>query len=208
MHRRAKGLHGDRVTAVQTQFGYTDAHGAALRADGYFGPGTRAAVESFQRAQSMEADGIVGPATHEALNGARTADHVRLDDARHAGNGMYMQALQNVHALDAQFGRTPDQLSVQFAGALGTTAHQRGLTRIDQVALSEDGSRAFAVQNEINSPARQIADVNVNQSVAKPLEQSSAEFQRVSHQQDRQPDPQQTPPPILQPSEPQRMRHP
>lgn len=194
-----EGSSGDRVISLQTELaklGYTDAHGRALNPDGDFGPGTKAAVEGFQKAQGMKPDGIVGPKTMDALHSARTPDQLGLDDRRHSGNAMYTQALENVNALDAQFGRTPDQLSIQFAGSLATAAHRRGMTRIDEVALSEDGSRAFAIQNRTSPPTTQVAEVDVAQSVARPLQQSSAEFQVISQQQSSlQADKQQTQPP-------------
>ena len=41
--------------------------GYRLTPDGYFGPGTEAAVKSFQRKHGMRDDGIVGPKTWDAL---------------------------------------------------------------------------------------------------------------------------------------------
>lgn len=199
-----EGSHGSSVISLQTELaklGYTDAHGRALIPDGDFGPGTKAAVESFQRAQGMKPDGIVGPQTMKALHNPKTPDQVSLDDRRHSGNAMYTQALEHVSALDAQFGRTPDQLSIQFAGSLATAAHLRGMTRIDEVALSEDGARAFAIQHRTSPPSTQIAEVDVAQSVARPLQHSSAEFQAISQQHSQQAGRQQTPPTLQAPQQ-------
>jgi len=73
-----------------------------------------------------------------------------------------------------------------LAGSLATAARAQGLSSVDHVVMSDDGKRAFAVQGDMNSPLKRIAEVNVAQSVAKPLEQSSSEFQQVSQQQSQQ----------------------
>lgn len=70
----------------------------------------------------------------------------RLDDPSHPDHGMFQQARGHVHELDRQLGRTPDQHSDNLASAVAVAARADGLNRIDQVALSQDGSKLFAVQ--------------------------------------------------------------
>ncbi len=53
------GSRGPAVVKVQRALG--------IKADGVFGPKTRAAVKTFQRSHGLRADGIVGPATRAAL---------------------------------------------------------------------------------------------------------------------------------------------
>lgn len=60
------GAAGPAVTRLQQAL--VD-HGAALVADGRFGPQTRAAVVAFQLRQGLTPDGIVGPMTWGALGG-------------------------------------------------------------------------------------------------------------------------------------------
>ncbi|UPG95800.1 XVIPCD domain-containing protein [Luteibacter aegosomatissinici] len=79
--------------------------------------------------------------------------------------------------VDAKQGRTTDQQSHNFAGALANAAHAQGLSRIDHVMLSEDGSRAYAVQGDLTSPFKQIAQVDTAQPVKQPLERSGANWQ-------------------------------
>lgn len=180
-----QGAHGDEVIKLQTdlaKLGYTDAHGRPLKPDGDFGPGTKAAVEKFQHDHHMKEDGVVGPKTLEAVKKA-AHPQASLADPHTAGHAMYDQALQNVRAIDAARGRASDQMTQNFAGSLAASAKTHGLDRIDHVVLSDDGRRAYAVQGELNSPFKRIAEVDVAQSVAKPLEQSSAEFQRAAQQQ-------------------------
>lgn len=185
-----EGSHGNNVKGLQSdlaKLGFTDANGRALNPDGNFGPGTKAAVEKFQREHHMTADGIVGAKTLEALHKAAQPPHASLSDSRNPGNPIYDQALKNVQAIDAQRGRTSDDMTKNLAGSLATAAHAERLTRIDHVILSDDGKRAFAVQGDLNSPLKRMAEVNVAQAVAKPLEQSSAEFQKLSQQNQQQP---------------------
>ncbi|MBA3468389.1 MAG: penicillin-insensitive murein endopeptidase [Herpetosiphonaceae bacterium] len=58
-HPLSKGNRGTDVQAIQYLLN--------IGADGVFGPGTEAAVKSFQASKGLGADGIVGPATWGAL---------------------------------------------------------------------------------------------------------------------------------------------
>jgi hypothetical protein len=73
-------------------------------------------------------------------------DAMRLDNPSHPDHGLFQQARGHVHALDRQLGRAPDQHSDNLASAVTVSARADGLSRIDQVALSQDGSKLFAVQ--------------------------------------------------------------
>jgi hypothetical protein len=112
---------------------------------------------------------------------------------------MYLQALGAVHRLDAQQGRAPDQRSDNLAGMLAVAAHGNGQSRVDHVVLSDDASRAYAVQGDIDSLFKRYTDVNVSQAIATPLAQSSTQWQRDV----QQPAPTQTLPPMQQMQNPQ-----
>ncbi|WP_243398309.1 peptidoglycan recognition protein family protein [Deinococcus koreensis] len=58
---------GDSGAAVQAAQGQLAARGYAVGVDGVFGPGTEAAVRSFQTSRALSADGVVGPNTWLAL---------------------------------------------------------------------------------------------------------------------------------------------
>jgi peptidoglycan hydrolase-like protein with peptidoglycan-binding domain len=73
-----KGANVYAVQAMLRQRGYT------LSYDGDFGAGTKAVVQSFQRAKGLGADGIVGPSTWEKL----------VWTVRHNDNNIVVNALQ------------------------------------------------------------------------------------------------------------------
>jgi peptidoglycan hydrolase-like protein with peptidoglycan-binding domain len=180
-----EGSRGAEVEALQNQLnklGYTDAKGHALKADGHFGPATKAAVEAFQAKSHVDVDGVVGHTTHARLDreaaqhaqAAPAANAARLDQDTHPAHAMYRQALAGVERVDQQQGRSSDGMSKNLAGSLVVAAQREGMHTIDQVALSQDASKAFAVQGEANSPFKKHASVEVLAGINTPLEQSSA----------------------------------
>jgi peptidoglycan hydrolase-like protein with peptidoglycan-binding domain/GH24 family phage-related lysozyme (muramidase) len=58
-------MTGDDVRTLQQQL---QAQGIAVTVDGVFGPGTQAAVQTFQRSAGLFVDGVVGPKTRSLLN--------------------------------------------------------------------------------------------------------------------------------------------
>lgn len=176
------------VSELQTQLaalGYTGADGQALRPDRHFGPNTQTALEDFQRDHQLQVDGMAGPRTLEALQSARSQSAHTLDNQDHPGHSMYAQALGLVQGLDAQQGRTSDHMSVSLAGALSAQSRAEGMTRIDHIALSDDASRAYVIQGDLNSPFKKYASVDVAQAVVQPFEQSSQAWDQA-HQQAQQ----------------------
>jgi hypothetical protein len=139
------------------------------------------------------------------------APSARLDHPDHPDHALYMQSRDAVHRLDAQQGRVPDVQSDQFAASAAVAARANGMTRVDHVALSDDASRAYAVQGALNSPHKQVAEMQTVQAVNAPIEQSSRDWATMAQQQavEKPTPPAQTQaPPLL--AEPQRdvMRQP
>lgn len=120
----------------------------------------------------------------EASADKRSASH--LDDAAHPDNGMYQQARDAVHRLDEQHGRQPDQQSDNLAASLTVAARGQGMDGIDHVVLSGDASRAYAVQGQLDSPLKQVAEVQTAQAANTSIAQSSDAWQQVSAQQSQQ----------------------
>lgn len=101
------------------------------------------------------------------------AHRLRLDHPHHPDYPLFQQAREGVHQLDAARGRTPDHHSANLAGALTAAAKAEGLSRIDRVLLSEDGSRAFASQQGIGPLLQRHAMVDTAQAVHTSIEQST-----------------------------------
>ncbi|SEV92596.1 XVIPCD domain-containing protein [Luteibacter sp. 329MFSha] len=149
-HALRHGSHGQAVSDLQTQLaqlGYADAEGRPLGADGRFGAGTQAAVEAFQREHGLAADGIAGARTQEAVANALAQGATRpLDHPDHPDHALFLQVRSHVYRLDADLGRPSDVHSDNLAAGLTVSARQDGLLRVDQIALSDDGSRLWGAQ--------------------------------------------------------------
>lgn len=198
-----KGDHGAGVAELQTkldQLGYKGSHGESLtNRDHNFGPMTHDAVQAFQRADHLKDDGVVGPATHKVIDlklreTTQGQPASTLANATHPGNAMYLQARDAVHRLDAQQGRVPDRRSDNLAAALAVASHSHGMSRVDHVVLSDDASRAYAVQGDTSSLFKRYTDVNVAKAIATPVAQSSVQWPHDI----QQPAPAQITPPMQQ----------
>ncbi len=119
------------------------------------------------------------PARREAERQGRPIGMLRIDDAGHVGNPLFNDALRGVHAQDARVGRTPDGMSAQLAGSLAAEMHAAGGQRIDEVLMSADASRSFALQGEGGDPGHLRVSVDTTRAMNTPLEQSS---QRIEQQ--------------------------
>lgn len=178
-HVLRKGDHGDAVGKLQTTLaalGYTDASGGSLKVDNDFGPGTDHALKAFQHDHGLREDGVAGKATFASMAEAVTAQKpLSMMDVGHPAKGMYDQAFQCVARLDHTHQRESGPHSQMLSGSLVSAATAAGFSRIDHVVLSDDASRAYAVQGDLKSPFKQYADVNIMQAIQTPLSQSSAE---------------------------------
>lgn len=186
-----EGMRGSDVHALQeqlTRLGYHGAHGAPLKPDGHFGPATKAAVEAFQRDRHLQPDGEVGSLTHHQLtNALRQQPHAghaspaMVNHPSHPDHAVFQQAMNGVQKVDAQHGRPSDRHSENLAAALTAAARGQGMSRIDHVVMSDDASRAFGVQGDLNSPFKQIAAVDVGQAVNTPVQQSTEAMAQSAH---------------------------
>ncbi|MDR6843251.1 XVIPCD domain-containing protein [Pseudoxanthomonas sacheonensis] len=180
--------HGEKSESIRqlqdtlNNFGYRDKDGRALREDGGFGDRTKEAVQSFQQAHGLKADGVAGPQTLEALKKSQSAP--LLSDSRHPDNALYQQAVKGLEQLGPQAFKSRQELE-NAAGATVFEAKASGLTRIDHVLQSTNGTGLFAVQGAPNDPAHNRVHLDKAQAAAEPLEKSTAQVQ-----QEIQPQPQ------------------
>ena len=101
-----------------------------------------------------------------------------LSKEAHPANGLYQQALEKVEARGES-----GQDAARVSGALTLAAQKNGLSQIDHVVPSRDGSTYFATQGELGSPTGRIAAVDAEQAKQTPLSQSSRESMDQSRQQ-------------------------
>jgi peptidoglycan hydrolase-like protein with peptidoglycan-binding domain len=208
------GERGSEITKVQQQLntlGFKDAQGKPLVPDGDFGERTKQAVQSFQRARGLLDDGIVGKDTFAALKksetvaaapasppvvAAKTDQAPLISNPSHPDNALYKQALAGMEKLPASTFKS-EQERQNAAAAVTFEAKVSGLTKIDNVALSTNGSGLFAVQGAMNDPAHQRVYVDKAQAAAQPVEKSTQQMQQDMQLAQPSPQDQQKKPGVL-----------
>jgi hypothetical protein len=145
------------------------------------------AAQSLSSNVSRAFDTLRPPGSWLEDKPAPAAAPVRLDHATHPDHPLYRQMRDAVHRLDAERHRTPDQHSDNLAASLVVAARRDGMHTVNHVVLSNDATRTFAVQGELNSSFKQITHVETAQASNTTIEQSSAAWQHVMQQ--KQPDP-------------------
>lgn len=157
------------------RLGYRDASGNELSVDGRSGAKTREAVMAFQYVNGLKVDGVAGPQTLNALS--KTTNTLLLSDPSHPNNVMYQQAVKGLEQLGPRTFRNRQELE-NAAGTLVFDARVSGLTRIDHVVASTQGTGLFAVQGQMHDPAHHRVYVDKEQAVSQPLEQSTRQLQQ------------------------------
>lgn len=135
----------------------------------------RKLVEQHQRIQHPEDGRRASVAAEPAARGHG------INDPGHTDYRLFNGAQTGVHALDRAHNRVPDLQSDQLAGALAVQAKREGLESISHVVLSEDHSRAFAVDTpDLNAAHRRHAHVDVAAGMAQPLSASTAQVDAIN----------------------------
>lgn len=173
--------HGEKSESIRqlqdalNNYGYRDKDGRVLREDGGFGDRTKEAVQAYQQAHGLKADGVVGPQTLEALKKSQATP--LLSDPRHPDSALFQQAVKGLEQLGPQAFKNRQELE-NAAGATVFEAKASGLTRIDHVLQSTNGTGLFAVQGAPNDPAHHRVHLDKTQAAAEPIEKSTAQTQQ------------------------------
>ena len=181
--------HGEKNEGIRllqdtlNNYGYRDKDGRVLREDGGFGDRTKEAVQAYQQAHGLKADGVVGPQTLAALTKSQEAP--LLSDPRHPDNALYQQAVKGMEQLGPQAFKSRQELE-NAAGATVFEAKASGVTRIDHVVQSSNGTGLFAVQGAPNDPAHHRVHLDKAQAAAEPIEKSTAQVQQEIQSQQPQ----------------------
>ncbi|MEX1829781.1 XVIPCD domain-containing protein [Luteibacter sp. CQ10] len=116
----------------------------------------------------------------------------RLDSVGHPDHSLYLQTRRRVVELDASLGRQPDQHTDNIASALVVQARMEGLSRIDKVWLTPDGTKMwgeqFSPRGEEYTWESKYLQV-MTKEANTPMEQSGArwpEAMRMFEQQEQQ----------------------
>jgi len=116
------------------------------------------------------------PKNRSMLQKLLSEENRGLDDPQHPGHEMYRQAYNGVEALNTKHGVPASDRDKDFAASIAAGAKAQGLDRVDHVLLSDDGSKTFAVQGNLQSVHgldRKIADLQTTAALNTPLVQSS-----------------------------------
>jgi len=100
-----------------------------------------------------------------------------LSNPTHPDHKLYQQALAGMEKLPAGTFKS-DQERQNAAAAVTFEAKVSGMTKIDTVALSTNGSGLFAVQGAMNDPGHNRIYVDKSQAAAQPIEKSTRQFQQ------------------------------
>ena len=194
-HALQQGNHGQAVHDLQTSLaglGYLDTKGI----DSDFGIRTRHAVERFQHDHHLTVDGKAGPLTQQAMHMAlqQHATTPALNNPQNPDHALFEQALAGVRTLDAH-GRATEQQQLNLSAALVVEAKHQGLTRIDQVAVGDNGNRTYIAQHPTSPTEKaKFGSVDTANALQTPMTQSSATAASI-------PTPTQTPPSFPQPNQ-------
>jgi len=116
------------------------------------------------------------PKNRSMLQKLLSEENRGLDDPQHPGHDMYRQSYSGVESLNAKHGVAASDRDKDFAASIAAGAKAQGLDRVDHVLLSDDGSKTFAVQGNLQSVHgldRKIADLQTADALSTPLAQSS-----------------------------------
>lgn len=96
-----------------------------------------------------------------------------LTSSANALNGQYRDMLDKVKGTEIPQNRLSEQQQKNLAAALVPATRDGGLTQVDHLLPSKDGSKLFAVQGDPQSPARRMVAIDVGSASSQSVEVSS-----------------------------------
>ncbi|MGO1000653.1 XVIPCD domain-containing protein [Lysobacter sp. CA196] len=96
-----------------------------------------------------------------------------LSSGANALNGMYKEMLGKVQGSELGQGKLNEQQQKNLAAALVPAMRDGGLTQVDHLLASKDGSKLFAVQGDPQSPTRRMVTLDVAAASQQSVEASS-----------------------------------
>ncbi|ALN64880.1 hypothetical protein GLA29479_4034 [Lysobacter antibioticus] len=96
-----------------------------------------------------------------------------LSSGANALNGMYKDMLGKVQGSELGQGKLNEQQQKNLAAALVPAMRDGGLTQVDHLLASKDGSKLFAVQGDPQSPTRRMVTLDVAAASQQSVEASS-----------------------------------
>ncbi|RDZ26345.1 hypothetical protein DX914_15170 [Lysobacter silvisoli] len=126
---------------------------------------------------------LLPPAQQEAANrntnklGGALDEGLRvagiLSSSANSLNGMYKDMLDKVKGVDTGAAKLDEQQQKNLAAALVPVSRDGGLTQVDHLFASKDGSKLFAVQGDPASANRRMVSIDVAAGSSQSLEVSS-----------------------------------
>ncbi|MDT0872059.1 hypothetical protein RNT82_12455, partial [Staphylococcus pseudintermedius] len=95
-----------------------------------------------------------------------------LTSGANALNGQYRDLLDKLKGVDLP-NKLGEQQQKNLAAALVPAVREGGLSQVDHLIPSKDGSRLFAVQGDPNSPDRRMVALDVEKGTQQSIETSS-----------------------------------
>ena len=142
-------MTGPDVRQAQTEL---TANGFTVTVDGVYGPGTVAAVKSFQRAHGLAADGVVGPATLAALAQPARPQPQRQPQQQTPTTGMVLspQGAQFILAWEGFRPQCYDDSQGNCTIGIGHLVHKGPTTAADTAqwgTITSDRAMALALED-------------------------------------------------------------
>jgi hypothetical protein len=138
--------------------------------------GERAISHGAHRVEQVANTAIDEAGQAVAKTADATADTLvyAYEDMRHPDRMLYQSARAAVRQMEIERGVAPGQHSERLAAALSVAARHDGLQRIDKIALTDDGSKAWAVEGDPHGLFSKRTRVDTARAVQTPVEQSNA----------------------------------